>query len=290
MPDIDTSLLRAFVTVADEGGFTRAAARLNRTQAAVSMQIRRLEQTLGVTLFADRKRVTLTPEGHTLMSYARRVLRTTDEAVARLGASDVAGTVTLGTPDDYATSLLPPILAHFARTHPRVTINVRCEQSTDLIGEVDAGRVDLALLTRMPNLPGGPPLRRENLVWVVGSDDSVLDLDPLPLALFPPGCLFRDLLGHGLAAEGRAWRLAYTSRSLAAITAAVSAGLAATVLTASAVPPGLQVVGPAQGLPELPPIDITCYHGNRALAPATERLRDYIAQTMVGAAPSVATG
>jgi DNA-binding transcriptional LysR family regulator len=285
LADLDTALLRAFVTVADEASFTRAALRLNRTQAAVSMQVRRLESALGVALFDDRKKVTLSEDGQTLIRYARKVLNTTDEAVARLGGgADVAGTVTLGTPDDYAASLIPPILARFARSHPRVMVSVRCEQSVDLVREVDAGRVDLALITQTPGLPGGPPLRREPLVWAIGDDDSVLEADPLPLALFPAGCLFRDLLGEALAAQGRSWRLAYVSRSLAAVTGAVAAGLAATVLAAGSVPPGLRVVGPDQGLPTLPAVDITSYHGARELSPATRCLRDYLAQSMSGPA------
>lgn len=285
MLDLDTALLRAFVTVADEHSFTRAAVRLHRTQAAVSMQIRRLEQALGARLFDDRKKVELSAKGETLIGYARRILALNDEAAGMIREAGLTGRVTLGTPDDYATSFLPPILARFARSHPLVSVDVCCEPSIDLVKAVDEGRVDLALMTRLPDVAGGATVRHEPLVWAVGGDESVLEREPLPLALFPVGCLFRDLLTRHFAAEGRSWRVAYTSPSLAAIAAAVSAGLAATVLAASTVPDGLRVVGPEHGLPALPPIEIAVYHRPGEPAEATRRLRDYIVQTLANEQP-----
>ena len=257
MRNLDPDLLRAFLSVTRHLSFTRAAEELNRTQAAVSMQIKRLEDALGQNLFfRQHKTVTLLPEGEMLIDYARRILALNDEAWHRIAHPEVEGLVRIGTPDDYAASYLPPVLTRFAANFPRVRVDVLCEMSTDLIGKVQKGALDMALLTRVPDLLEGRTVRREPLVWVGKDDSPALREHPLPLALFPEGCLFRDLVADRLEAEGRDWRLAYSSPSLSALTAAVSAGLAISVLTEASVPQGFTIL---DGLPPLPPVEIALY-------------------------------
>lgn len=273
--DLDLSCLRAFLSVVDEGGFTRAALALGRTQSAVSMQMRRLEDMLGQRLIADRKRATLTPAGERLIDHARRVLALNDEMLARARGTDIAGRVRLGTPDDYAASFLPAILRRLAVTHPQVEVDVRCEISVDLIEAVDHGRLDIALVTRLPGLEGGVTVRRERLHWVTTSE-RVAAQRPVPLALFPVGCVFRDTASEALIDAGLSWRVAYQSPSLAGVLAAVSEGLALAVLAETSVPSGFVTLGPAHGLPRLPDIEIAVYGPRREMTPAAEAVQDSV--------------
>jgi DNA-binding transcriptional LysR family regulator len=261
--DLDNSCLRAFLAVIDEGGFTRAAEKLNRTQSAVSMQIKRLEDALGVRLIADRKRATLTPAGERIISHARRIVALNDETVGRASGADIAGRVRIGTPDDYAAFLLPLVLRRLAITHPQIEVEVRCDLSIELIKAVDHGQLDLALVTRLPGLEGGVTVRREALHWVARSED-VAEHRPLPLALFSRGCPFREATEEALQGAGLGWRLAYESRNLASLLPAVSEGLAVAVIAETSIPKGLKILGPEHGLPPLPAVEIAVY-GSRGL-------------------------
>lgn len=260
--NLDTDLLRAFVAVAETRSFTRAADALYRTQSAVSQQIRRLEDTLGCRVFArDTRGVRLTGEGETLLAYARRMLSLNDEVMANLGTGRVLQRpLRLGTPDDYAYLLLPPVLARFAASHPHQPVEVVCDNSNDLALAVEEGAYDLALITR-PVMDGGAGdgirVRREQLVWTAAPSATGLSTaDPLPLAVFPEGCVCRSTTIAALAAAGRAWRPAFISDSVVAIHGAVLGGVALTPLEACTVPPGLMVLGDDCGLPPLPPVDI----------------------------------
>lgn len=274
--DIDLGLLRTFAVVAETGSVTRAAARLNLTQPAVSQQIRRLEDRLQKPLFEARQRPkALTDEGELLHGYARAILRLHDEAVTRLNRPEVSGRVTLGTPDLYATFFLPAILADFGRAYPTVQINLHCALTVPLLRELEAGRVDLVLATQMPDNAPGRFIRSEPLHFITGEHSDAHRRTPLPLAMLPPGNLYRDHAIQALEAHGRPWRLACESESIAGLLAAVQAGLAVTVLTAPAVGPGLRVCSGFDGMPPLPGVDLVLYGSRRAEPPITH-LADYL--------------
>ncbi len=254
---LEPDLLRTFVAIAETSSFTEAARRVGRTQSAVSMQMRRLEDRMGRQLLARQGRGTaLTPDGEMLLGHARRVLRAHADAEAAFDSAGLDGRVRIGSPDDYASSFLPGILARFARTHPRVEVELVCEPSASLLPLVRAGEVDLALVTQGSGEMEGTVVHREALVWAGSVDHDAHLEDPLPLALFHQGCVFRRSAMEALAAEGRASRIAYTSLSVAGIYAALSAGLAVGVLPLSAVRPGLRILGPSCGLPPLPALGI----------------------------------
>lgn len=279
MIDLDISYLRAFLAVIDEGGFTRAALRLNRTQSGVSMQIRRLEDALATTLFAERKPASLTPAGERLATHARRLLALHDETIARTKGTDIAGNVRIGTPDDYVEAMLPPILRGLAITHPQVVVDVHCALSTDLIRAVNQRRLDLAIITRPPDLEGGVTVRREPLLWVAAREE-LAHVRPLPLALFPPGCVFRDTVQEELTKAAIPYRIAYQSQSLASLLAAVSEGLAVAMLARNSIPKGLQVLGLAHGLPELPDVDIAVFTKAGDISPAVAAVRDSVVEAV----------
>ena len=146
---VDPDLLRAFVYIAEDGSFTRAAERVGRTQSAVSMQVQRLEALLGEKVLARGKggAVQLTAHGRYLLDKAREVLALNDAIWSAFHAPVVRGTVRLGTPDDYAMRFLPPVLKRFAQTHPAVEVDVLCLPSSDLVGRLKAGELDLTLVS-----------------------------------------------------------------------------------------------------------------------------------------------
>jgi DNA-binding transcriptional LysR family regulator len=284
MIDLDPSCLRAFLAVADEGGFTRAAHALNRTQSAVSMQIRRLEEMLGTQLIADRKKATLTSAGERVLEHARRIVALNDEVLGRAKGADIAGRVRIGTPDDYIAFFLPPVLRRLSITHPQVEIEVRSGLSADLIQQVDKGQIDFALVTRLPGLDGGVTIRREPLVWV-GADESVALKRPLPLALFSIGCPFRDAALAALRKSDMPWRIAYESMSTASLLAAVAEGLALAVITPISMIPNIKVLGGRHGLMDLASIEITLYGPRGIVSPATQTVKASVMEALAGGLP-----
>lgn len=279
MTNLDTDLLRTFVTIADAGGFTQAAKQVHRTQSAVSMQMRRLETSVGHTLFQrDGRGVSLTPEGETLLGYARRLLKVHDEALANLRRPDMVGLVRVGTPDDYVGRFLSSILARFAQTYPRVQVEVLCEPSTNLSGLLFQEQLDLALITCTPGNESGEVVRREPMVWAASERYLIHEDDPLPLALFQKDCPIRHWAIAGLDAVGRAHRVAYTSPSFAGLIAAVTAGLAVTVLGRSILPPEVRELTAEEGFPPLPTASITLQRSPGPVSAVAECLARHIAE------------
>lgn len=248
--NLDIDLLRAFVTVVETGGFTRAAALLGRTQPAVSLQIRRLEDQLRSPLF-DRggKGVGLTTEGAGLLPQARRLLRLNDEIIATMGEGDLEGEVRFGAPEDVATMHLPGILGAFARGHPRIKLSVTCDYTANLLDQMSRGMLDLALIKREPVGPElGVRVWSEPLVWVA-IDASIAEMSPLPLIIAPAPDIYRKRALGALQDAGVAFRASFTSPSLAGQMAALRAGLGVGVLPRAMAPRDLAVLGP-----QLPPL------------------------------------
>jgi DNA-binding transcriptional LysR family regulator len=241
--NLDLDLLRAFVTVVETGSFTRAALLLGRTQPAVSLQIRRLEDQLRSPLL-DRagKGVALTTEGAALLSRARHLLRVNDEIVATLGDGDLEGEVRFGAPEDVATMHLPNILGAFARSHPRIKLSVTCDYTANLLDQMSRGMLDLALIKREPVGPElGVRVWSEPLVWVA-VDASIVELSPLPLIIAPAPDIYRKRALGALEAAGLPFRASFTSPSLADQMAALRAGLGVGVLPAAMAPRDLTVL------------------------------------------------
>lgn len=277
-PNLDPDLLRAFVTVVECGGFSQAAARLLRGQSAVSLQIKRLEETLGVRLL-DRspRHLALTSEGEMILDHAQRILRLNDELVARVREPTLSGLVRLGAPEDFATSLLPRVLARFSRSHPQVALEVTCELTLQVLERFNSGGLDIALIKREPSgETGGIRVWREPLVWVAAERAFAETRDVLPLVVSPRPCVYRKRATDALDRAGRAWRIAYTCESLAGNHAAVRAGLGLTVLPKAMTPPDLTILdGEPMQLPELQDTEVALIAAAKLNQPAV-RLRDYI--------------
>ncbi len=265
--NLELDLLRAFVTVVETGSFTRTAALLGRTQPAISLQIRRLEDQLRSPLL-DRagKGVVVTTEGAGLLPQARRLLRLNDEIVSTLGEGDLEGEVRFGAPEDVATIHLPGILGAFARSHPRIKLAVTCDYTANLLDQMSRGGLDLALIKREPVGPElGVRVWGEPLSWVA-LDPSILEASPLPLIVAPAPDIYRKRALGALEAAGIAFRAAFTSPSFAGQMAALRAGLGIGVLPAAMAPRDLTLLG--DPLPPLSDSEIALVSARGAGGPA----------------------
>lgn len=281
MRQLDLTQLQAFAAVVDTGSFTLAAKYLCRTQSAVSMQLRKLEDAIGKQLLVrDNRSVRLTEEGDVLLGYARRMIRLNEDAMAALDQPFAEGHVRLGLPDDYADFFLPDVLSRFALAYPRVQLEVIGALSGPLQDMIESGSIDVALITRQPNRPIGKIVRRERLVWAGSRQRQLHEESPLPLALFPEGCVFRAHATRALDAKGIAWRLAYTSQSFAGGKIAVSSGLALTVMAQSMVPNEWRTFGVAEGLPPLPEFEICMHRAAGRLPKAVKLLEEQLAEVV----------
>lgn len=274
---LEIALLHAFVTVADNRSFTSAGHFLFRTQSAVSMQIKRLEALVGKRLLDRTGRdIRLTEEGEVLLSYAREMLRLNRAALASLAALPVEGTVRVGMPDDYAQVYLPGVLSQFASLYPGITLEIVGELSGALLEMTERGELDLALMTRQPQQDSGDVVASIPLVWVCARDRFAYLQDPLPLALFPVGCVFRELALRALSDIGKQWRVAYCGPSYAGGEIAVSSGLAVTVVAENMVPPGWRILTEEEGFPRLPKADLVLLRGRTEFPAAVEALYNYL--------------
>jgi DNA-binding transcriptional LysR family regulator len=281
--NLDLDLLRAFVTVADTGSFTRAGVRLGRSQPAISLQIRRLEDQLGAELFSRNARdVILTSEGQTLLSPAHALLRLNDEIIAGLSEGDVEGEVRFGAPEDIATAFLPRILGDFARSHPKVTLAVTCDYTANLLDQLSKGSLDLALIKREPMGPDlGVRVWREPLVWVA-ADPALAKGPVLPLVTAPAPDIYRRRALAALTEQGVAFRIAYTSPSLAGQLAALRAGLGVGVLSATMAPKDLVKLLADSGLPDLHETEIALVRARGAHSEAADLLSDQVLRSLDG--------
>ena len=275
---LDIDLLRSFVSVVDAGGFTRAGERVHRTQSTVSQQIKRLEDTFGRPLLhRNGKRVALTEEGERLLSYARRILALAQEAHQVVAQSAGEGVVRLGLPEDFAASRLAQVLARFARSRRGARLDVRCYLSVRLRDDLDRGELDLILFKRDAGERGGIACWPERLSWIA-SRRRELDVrrDPVPLVVFPQGCLYRNRAIHALEAAGRAWYIAYTSPNFYGIQAAVSVGLGISILPQAAILADHRVLGAKEGFATVPNTELALLAAPDA-SPATRCLADVLA-------------
>jgi len=275
-PTIDSELLRTLVAIADQGSFTRAAELLNRTQSAVSMQMKRLEEDVVKRRLFQRagRQLEMTAEGQLLLSYARRILKLQGEIISTLREPHMVGAVRIGTPDDYVMRFLPNILARFAQSYPMVQVELHCEPSYQLLLRKD---LDLTIVTRKPGTEIGQLLRQEKMVWAQANGFALQEQPSLALAMFNNDCFCREWACNALDAMERDYRVAYTSPSLSAIMAVVGAGLAITAQLESLIPADMQILGSEHGLPAMPSASIVL-RNSQTQTPITECLAEYIAE------------
>jgi len=262
---LETDLMRTLVAISETGSFTSAARRVLRTPSAISMQMKKLEDQLGRALFARQGRsVMLTADGEALLAYGRQMLRINEEAVARFLVPPVEGQVRFGAPDDFGTRFLPNILSRFATTHPLVEVSVVLSTSVLLQQKLEAGEIDLILMTCEPNAAGlapGHTVFAEPLVWVGVKGGTAKDRAPVPLALAGRGCSWRNTAIRALEHSNRPYRIAYTCENCQGQLAALQADLAVAPMPVSLLSAGYERLGLTQGLPDMGTYHIRLYAG-----------------------------
>lgn len=275
---LDIDHLRTFIAIAETGSFTKAAEVVNKTQSAVSMQMKRLEERIERPIFArDGRASKLTEDGTRLLDYARRLVKLNVETISAFSDEALSGRVRLGVPDDYADRYLPEIMARFSRAYPSVELTVLCEPSVDLLERIDANEIDLAIVTNCESKRAAETFRRERLLWVTSNRHSTYLEERVPLALGRPSCSWRRTAIERLESVGRPYRVLYSSSNAGAVAAAVLAGLAVSVLPESGLRPGMRVLTAADGFPELP----TCRVGLVRNAHDSSALADALAEHIV---------
>ena len=253
LPLLDLDVLRTFVAIAETGSFTLAANAVFRTPSAVSMQIKKLEDILGASVFLrDARSVSLTQDGEMLMGYARRLLALNREAVSKFIVPDIAGVVRLGSPDDYGERVLPNVLKRFAQTHPSIAVDVTIDQSTNLRRRMAERQLDITLFTVCNGVPPEAEiLLTEPIVWGGAKGGCAHMREPLPISIWEEGCAWRANALEVLGQEGRDYRIAYMSAHTAGQRAAILADLAIAPLPLSFIGDDIVALGPEEGVPAL---------------------------------------
>ena len=268
-------LLRSFVVVAETRNFTRAAEQLNCVQSAVSTQIRKLEESLQLRLLERTKRqVHLTDEGRKLLHYAQRILRLKEEALAEITQQGLSGRVRVAV-SDTAMFYMPKVLKAFADKHPKIDIDLQCGRSWDALDALEAGQADLAFVTQKCGRKGGKQAGQSPLVWAVSAQSNADELNPVPLAIFGPGCIYRKAALTALERSGRTYRLAYESPSRAGLECAVNAGLAVTVIPEDCVNDGLRII-PPENFPVLPRFKTYLFGASGQKSPSAKAFREIL--------------
>lgn len=262
---LNLDLLVVFIAVAENSSFTRAANELNRSQSAISMQIMRLEESLGVPVFErSGKNLELSPQGETLLGYARRILKLVNEATAAVARKNRAQTVRLGCIEDYAARIMPRMLVDFWGMHPDVHIEVETGESAQLLQKL-GDEFDIVIAMHRGGSGQGHFLRADPLVWATSAIHSPHELEPLPVALRPVGSMENEWAAGALDAAHRPWRCAYVSAAIGTLQRAVEEGLAIGMFKESMLTGRLRRLTAIEGFPELPSVDIALH-----VAPSAE--------------------
>ncbi|WP_281405592.1 MULTISPECIES: LysR substrate-binding domain-containing protein [unclassified Mesorhizobium] len=275
--NLDTTLMRTFVTVADKASMTAAANALHLTQGAVSQQVRRLEEALGRSLFErDRRGLRLTSAGERLFGKAKRLLSLNDEIWAEMAANAVAGQVRFGVPYDLVGTTLAPVLKGYAQTYPQVEISLVCASSPELAAALAAGTIDLAVIEERVGASDGECLAIDRLVWVGAKGGVARAKRPLPVSMVADSCAFRPVVLSALHEHGLEWRTVFENGNIDATTATVRSDLAVTTWLASTVPADLDILPSESGLPPLPNFSINLHLPRHGVGPAAQAFARHI--------------
>ena len=272
--------LRTLVATQDLGGFGRASERLLRTPSAISLQMKRLQEEIGVPLFRKQgRKMLLTEQGEIALRYARRVLELNDEMIDTLRGSSLAGVVRIGFGQDFTGNVLPLVIARFNALYPLVKLEVTVDLGQVLLQAIDSGDLDLALTLGGAQKKTARLLSELPLHWIASPSFRDHGKQPLPLALFNPPCGCQTPGLEALESAGRSWRVAMTSPSLTGVWAAVSAGLGVTTRAELGLPADVQTI--ELGLPPLGNIPITLQRRRGLRAPNAMRFAE-ITEESVG--------
>ena len=280
MTTIPTDLLRTFVTIKDLGGFTSAGEFLGRSQPAISLQIKKLEEILNTKIFLRGASLELTEDGEYLYEAARQMLEINDQIIAKVRGENVSGKVRLGIPNDFELAFLPKALRNLSRVYPNIIVEVDCEISKVILQRYQKGHYDIALAmehAKENEDRDARDYRLETLEWVYKDSRLINGYDePIPLIAYPQGCVYRAIMEESLQSQRHPFRFMYTSTSLLGIFSAVEAGLGITAMARSVVPEHLKHASSSKSLPELGQVCIGLYYKERELNVASRHVLDFL--------------
>ena len=281
MHNIPMNLLRSFVTVVELGGFTKAGQLLGRSQPAISLQIKRLEELIDSQLFfRGGPQLELTLAGNRMLAYAKQILALNDEALAELTQPTITGRIRFGIPSEFATKLLPKLLGQFTKSYPAITLEIISDLSEKLFSQ-HLGHYDLILgLQDAPSKSRGSFISADDLVWVTSSNYDTHLQSPLPLIVAPAPCLYRSRALRTLKMSGRPWRIAYTNLDIAGITSAIEEGLGVTVLAQKTVPASLKILPFSDKFPKLGEVGIHLVYKKEHASEAVLKLVEHVSTIM----------
>ncbi|MDZ4394926.1 LysR family transcriptional regulator [Cypionkella sp.] len=289
MIPLDSDLMRAFLAVVDTGSVTAAADRIGRTQSAVSMQIRKLEESLAQPLFTRLPRgVALTPRGAQLLPYARRVTSLLEEAATALREKPLAGPVRIGIPDEYAETILPRALAAFSERHPGVEVTVRCDFTAPQQAALDDDQLDLAVIYDSSHTSGDEALCVDPTVWVTSIAHAQHLQQPVPVGVYFRSDWCRDFALRSLDQQSIPWRAAFECDTSASLRVAARTGLAISPLSRSTIPPGCRELTNADGFPIVDRARVVLKRNPRGGSPAIEGLAEMLREAFRPLATGVA--
>lgn len=261
--DLQTDYLKTFISLTETKGFTKTGILLNKSQSAVSMQIKRLEDEIGKKLFLRvGKSVKLTADGRILLKHALRIVKEHDDAVRALSKPDLEGSIKFGSPEHYTVGILPDLLVRFAAIYPDVVVEMQCKNSNEIKNAVERGELDIGISSQLNE--SEQVLAHDPLVWIANNQFSIQDHQRLPIALFDEGCMFRTWALKALGMRSIDYRVVYVSQSVSGLIDAVRAGLAIAPIIRSNVPLDLNILGLEKGLPVLPVTNIVLHKSNKA--------------------------
>lgn len=276
--NFQTDLLRTFVTVVDLGAYTRAGQALGRTQPAISLQIRRLEELVGGPLIRQNGRtLSLTSDGEMLLSYARDILRLNDDASAYFNRSRISGVIRVGLPNDYAVAFLQGVIVDYTRLHQDLTLEIHCGWSPVILERLRADELDVVVA--MIDSEHSQYMSRswvERPMWTGAENCDFDPRDGLPLAAHPEGCAYRARMIQALDAAQIRWRIAYTGPGVSGLQNAVINGLGVSAMTRYTMLPGMRILNEQHGFPPLAEIRVGLFYKHPRLSSAGIGLVNHI--------------
>lgn len=281
MRNLPMDCLRSFVTVAEVKSFTQAGQVLGRTQPAISLQIKKLEELVGTRLFVrGGPSPEVTPSGQRMLFFARQILALNDEVLAELSTPTISGRIRFGIPSEFATILLPRVLGRFSHSYPAVTLEIHCDLSRNLLAE-QLDPYDLVLALYDSPETGEPSfIGSDELVWVTSANHDTHRQPTLPLIVAPTPCLYRARAIKVLKDVGRSWRISYTNTDISGIQAAIEEGLGVTVLAQKTVPDSLRVLPFSRRFPRLGKVGVHLVQKDRGTSDTVNRLVDYVSAVL----------
>ena len=284
--NLDLDTLRTLVVAFDLGGYGQAAARLGRTPSALSLQMKRLQQEVGATLFRKEGRnLALNEIGEVVLRYGRRMLELNDEMLDTARGASLAGAVRLGFAQDFAETVLPQVLSRFTKLYPIVQIEVRIDQNARLVRAIENDQLDLALALGYAERPSAHQIGQLPMVWIADHRFVRRTEQLLPLVLCEAPCSIRQRALQILDQAGIGWRIAVVSPSLAGLWAAASAGLGVTVRTEMGLPQNLIGSKALFDLPKVGAFSVTLHRKSERNPAAVERLDEIVREVVMGILP-----